>query len=194
VHRRLFNVASALSLLACAATCVLWVRSCRDGESWERVEPSWRVVIISERGSLSFCRWDGPFPPPLTTPGGGVPPARVYGAWAHWTHNFYYPFADGDHWWNGLGFSAGSQQLKPAPGMMALHDWLSAQWAGRQRWLTMPHWFLATLLALCPSAWLIRTLRRHRQKLHGLCPACGYDLRATPERCPECGATSAITS
>jgi hypothetical protein len=60
------------------------------------------------------------------------------------------------------------------------------------RWnLYLPYWALVTLSLAVP---LCRHLaRRHarRRQSAGLCPLCGYDLRATPERCPECGTMSA---
>lgn len=52
----------------------------------------------------------------------------------------------------------------------------------------MPDWLLTGLFAVLP---FLRTRRRslHPDRCNGVfCAACGYDLRATPDRCPECGA------
>ncbi len=49
----------------------------------------------------------------------------------------------------------------------------------------LPDWFLLPLFALCPVGLLIHRLRNRFSAGH--CRSCGYDLRATPDLCPECG-------
>jgi hypothetical protein len=56
------------------------------------------------------------------------------------------------------------------------------------RAIWLPHWFLALLFAVLPAVRVRAMIRNRRRFGAGLCPACGYDLRATPGRCPECGA------
>jgi hypothetical protein len=60
--------------------------------------------------------------------------------------------------------------------------------------VTFPYWLATVALVTFTLPWLLRTRRlRHRRKL-GLCLTCGYDLRGTPERCPECGAVPQLLS
>lgn len=49
-------------------------------------------------------------------------------------------------------------------------------------------WLVIAPLACAPMAWLLAVGRRRVERLSaGKCLHCGYDLRASPQRCPECG-------
>jgi hypothetical protein len=52
-------------------------------------------------------------------------------------------------------------------------------------------WKLVLALFPLPIIWLgllvRRRMLRFRRLAHGLCLSCGYDLRSSSERCPECG-------
>ena len=74
-----------------------------------------------------------------------------------------------------LGNSAPPPPVPPAPQLIELK---------------VPYW--AVFAFATPGlAWIV--VRRTRRSAPGLCSICGYDLRATPERCPECGTVPGIT-
>jgi hypothetical protein len=50
-----------------------------------------------------------------------------------------------------------------------------------------PHWVLVIVLAVPVLAWGRRRWVLWRRERGGRCLACGYDLRFSGERCPECG-------
>jgi hypothetical protein len=54
----------------------------------------------------------------------------------------------------------------------------------------VPH---AAAAAVSGVATVLAFRRGRRRTAAGLCPSCGYDLRATPERCPECGSVPSST-
>jgi hypothetical protein len=58
--------------------------------------------------------------------------------------------------------------------------------------LVVPHWALVAASSLLPLAWVVRRWRTRGLRRQGHCRGCGYDLRASRDRCPECGRAVAL--
>ena len=56
------------------------------------------------------------------------------------------------------------------------------------------YWPLMLLTSVYPIVWLVGWRSRHRRFNSGRCTRCGYDVRATPDRCPECGQMTTLSA
>jgi len=159
IHR-LFTLASAFSLLLCAGTLALWVSS------------YWRDIGVAAQPpphNTTCYMWESDCGAFTLSISNGTDDMRLIGE--GWDLSLFYPPSrPDDHvfcptWYSRLWFQ---------------HQSYFGPWRGE--W-TVPHWFVMLATGLLP---FIRW--RSGRVPSGCCRRCGYDLRATPDRCPECGA------
>jgi hypothetical protein len=67
---------------------------------------------------------------------------------------------------------------------------------GNSCFVATPYWVVLAASMVAPALWL-RAWRRSRMRrwrlAHNCCPDCGYDLRASEDRCPECGSPTSTS-
>jgi hypothetical protein len=181
--RILFNAVTALSLVLAVLVAALWVRSYWIGNYYNRTT-TWNTPVrghqnwtfaASNWGNLLYCRsvlWtdDPEFIP-------------VYAS------NTFLQQFDVPASRERLATDLAQDGLNTFAGFGWTYDRFVTVGNTRQSgfaWkLAVPYWFPVATLMVPALLWRLR-FYRERQRL-GLCRSCGYDLRATPERCPECG-------
>jgi hypothetical protein len=192
VKRRLFNLAVATSLVLCAATVVLWTRSFYSYEHLSRAKAhrDGGYLLRSHRGRMYFERrsiWEGVEPlywyrgpsrsDPVFSNSFRISPPHESVALG-----FGY-YKGSDYTWS-FRKNPYPQEVYQFP-PLSDQRWSKDDYAG----IHIPYSVIVLLTALPPMMWARRYVNRRRDSRigRGLCPTCGYDLRATPERCPECG-------
>jgi len=184
MRRKLFNIAAALSLVACALMLLLFGLG-RFGV-WvpgrQHLAGRWYFEIYDSRimgcvGLNIYHDWPVPDIGPPLTPDLQYTPQGM--AW-------YDRLPTGPHLRRlGFGYDHDTYFERDAtPRMIAMGRYVSVGipfLAADFVWLT-PILFAVAL-------WR-RTVASGRLR-RGLCAVCGYDLQATPNRCPECGTVTA---
>ena len=94
-----------------------------------------------------------------------------------------------------------TKQWRPVGGFYAGPVALSGFGVGGPRRafvVLLPFWLLLLIAAALPAAigWAPIRQRRRLTRLRRLrlCTVCGYDVRSSPDRCPECGTTIAVSA
>jgi hypothetical protein len=183
MRRRLFNLAAVGSLVLCALTIAIWVRSYWRGDSIYRRDGDRYHSFVSEQGTLTSQQ-------KRSSPDGAAAAPKPSGAWKY------------------LGYEAGGASASPVAtrfgngtyqllGLQFRHETFGQRGGGKVDTLwtaVIPYWLLALATGLWPVAWLRRSRQVRRQRLlqERVCPTCGYDLRASTGRCPECGSRIAF--
>ena len=183
MKRRLLTIAAVLSFLLCLATFALWVRSYWVADAFEchtRNVLRARLAdfqLDAARGTVRFVcrsvdtsgyatgiRATDPVRPTKHTTMTGDPWAfeRPWYQWRHW----------------GCGYDR-----------REIGRWPNGRVIQTTTCVYFPYWPAVAFTGIAPMFWLRSVLPRlFRRRRQGFCRSCGYDLRATPDRCPECGA------
>jgi len=182
MKRRLFNLLAVMSLLLWVAMVALWVRShwcCEiwslgNGDPISMAHAFKYISVVNGRGELAIGFIGTRF---------GLPPAVNPWRCEHKLETrspsmreMLLAFKDS---WVQLGFGYGHE--------ITTISFNASSWSYGMGALLIPHWFLAVGFAITPLFWFHRRRERRFRIRFSLCRRCGYDLRATPDRCPECG-------
>jgi hypothetical protein len=167
--RRVLNLLRLVSLLLFVAACVVSVRSDRAlRKYWYSPGSTWAVGVGRMEGVLCAYHVSG-WPYRFAS---GVGSVR-----GHFGFNlgFLQPVPTYRYEYGGFGYV----RLAPMTSDYRMHVVIG------------PPWFPFAVTAALPATWglvWLASARRRRARLNRrCCPLCGYDLRATPEKCLECG-------